>query len=223
MNKHLIFLILTLSITVICKGQINQKDENGQRHGDWKVNFEGTSKPKFEGKFDHGKEVGEFKFYKKGFYDHPTAIMNFEKHKDSVQVTYYTQAGKPISQGMMLEKKREGQWVYFHQDSDSIMMTEDYKNNHLHGFQKTYFTNGELAEKTEYQNGEKHGESLIYASNGQVTKQLNFKNGQLNGPAVYYHADGEKIMEGSYSQGKKEGEWRFYENGELKETEDYNN
>ena len=221
MNKHLIFLFLSVSFSVFCNSQNNELDSQGRRHGYWKVDFEGTSNPKFEGNFEHGKKIGIFKFYKKGFYDHPTAIMDFPTDADSVEVTYYTQTGKPISEGKMLNKKREGKWIYYHQKSDSIMMTEDYKNDLLHGFQKTYFPNGKLAEKTEYIQGKKDGESFIYAENGQVTKQLNYRNGELHGPAAYYTTRGEKIMEGSYAGGRKTGKWKYYSEGKLEKEEDY--
>ncbi|MCG9973314.1 toxin-antitoxin system YwqK family antitoxin [Christiangramia crocea] len=207
-------------MTVICHSQ-NKVDEEGRRHGHWKVNFEGTSSPKFEGNFVHGKETGIFKFYKKGFYDHPTAIMNFEEAKDSVHVTYYTQKGKPISEGNMLNRKREGKWVYYHQKSDSIMMTEVYKNDKLNGLQKTYFPNGQLAEKTSYRDGLKHGESYIYTENGQVTKHLNYKNGELHGDAVYYTPKGEKTMEGVYKEGQKTGTWKYYTDGKLDREQEY--
>lgn len=221
MNKHLFFSILFTCFSIICYSQINQFDAEGRRNGPWKVNFEGTSNPKFEGTFDHGKEVGPFKFYKKGFYDHPSAIMDFEKGKDSVHVTYYTQRGKEISEGNMMDRKREGEWVYYHQESDSIMMLEEYKNDKLNGIQKTFYPNGQLAENTEYSKGEKHGKSLIYANNGQVTKDLSYKDGQLHGSAIYYNVNGEKVMEGSYSEGRKSGTWKYYEEGKLKNEEDY--
>lgn len=221
MSKFLFFLIISFLFTVTCKSQENKFDEKGRRHGLWKVNFEGTNNPKFEGTFEHGKETGIFKFYKKGFYDHPTAIMEFKEEIDSVQVTYYTQKGKPISEGNMIDKKREGDWVYYHQESDSIMMTEVYKNDKLNGLQETFFTNGKLAEKTCYLNGEKHGESFIYADNGQMTKHLNYKNGELHGPAIYYTPAGEKSIEGSYIEGRKSGIWKYYADGELEREEEY--
>ena len=221
MNKHTFFLMLTCCFTIICNSQNNQFDQENRRHGTWKVDFEGTTNPKFEGKFDHGREVGIFKFYKKGYYDHPAAIMNFNDGKDSVQVTYYTQQGKPISEGKMLDKKREGKWIYFHQESDSIMMTERYKNDKLNGLQETFFTNGKLAEKTEYSNGEKNGESLIFADNGEITKKLTYKNGKLHGPAIYYNLNGEKIMEGHYQEGSKSGHWKYFKDGKLEREEDY--
>ena len=221
MLRHFFYIFTVLVFYANSYAQKNQHDEDGKRHGFWEVEFEGTKDPKFEGTFEHGKEIGKFKFYKKGFYDHPTAIMDFEQSQDSVQVTYYTQEGKPISEGMMLGKKREGKWVYYHQKSDSIMMIETYKNDSLDGLQKTYFTNGKLAEKTKYVNGQKDGESIIYADTGNITKQLNYKNGELHGTAIYYTSDGVKIMEGQYTQGRKSGTWKYFSEGKLEREEDY--
>ncbi|MDT0645258.1 aspartic peptidase [Zunongwangia sp. F260] len=177
LTSLLFFLLLALNLSA--QDGINQFDSEDRRHGKWAVNFEGTSQLKFEGVFDHGKEIGEFRFYKKGFDQHPSAIMKFKEGKDSVTVTYYTQKGEPISKGNMVDKKREGKWVYFHQTSKDTMMIEEYKNNQLNGLQKTFFKNGELAEKTEYQNDKKHGESLIYSEEGNLLQKLNFENGEL--------------------------------------------
>ena len=221
MNKHKIFLILTCLISGVCISQKNVLDEQGRRHGHWKVDFEGTNKTKFEGTYEHGKQTGSFVFFKKGFYDHPSAIMDFKEDQDSVEVTYYTQTGKPISQGKMIDRKREGKWLYFHQDSDSIMMSENYRNDQLNGEQITYFKSGKIAEKTEYSNGQKNGESIIYAANGKVTKELQFKNGKLDGPAKYYNSEGDLIMEGSYAAGKKTGQWKYYSDGKLESEETY--
>lgn len=221
MNKHILILTLYLSFTAFCSAQINQKDSDGEKHGPWKINFEGTSNPKLEGTFEHGKETGSFKFYKKGFYDHPTAIMNFPETGDSVRVTYYTQKGKPISEGNMVDRKREGTWEYYHQESDSLMMTEIYKNDTLHGLQKTFFTNGQLAEQTNYKKGLKDGPSIIYAENGEVTKKLNFADGELHGPASYYTPEGVMIISGTYTEGRKSGTWKYYEDGKLEREEDY--
>ncbi|CAL67185.1 toxin-antitoxin system YwqK family antitoxin [Christiangramia forsetii] len=221
MIKHYFNIALLILISANSIAQENEFDNDGKRDGHWKVNFEGTSNTKFEGNFEHGKETGTFKFYKKGFYDHPTAIMDFEQAQDSVHVTYYAQSGKSISEGMMLDKKREGKWVYYHQKSDSIMMIESYKNDKLNGLQKTYFTNGKLAEKTNYVHSQKHGESLIYADNGQVTKELHYKEGELHGPAVYYTPKGIKTIQGQYQEGRKTGNWRYFSDGELEREEDY--
>ena len=204
-----IFLGLFLVAFSICSAQENRTDSDGNRHGYWKVNFEGTSHTKFEGLYDHGKQIGEFKYYKKGQYRHPSAIMNFSE-SDTVSINYFTQTGNIISTGKLLNRERTGKWTYYHKDSDSIMMTEVYKNDSLNGLQQTYFTNGEIAEKTNYRNGEKNGNSKIYSKNGQVVKDLNYLNGQLHGKAKYYSLKGELIMEGTYHEGQKTEDWKNY-------------
>ena len=214
---YFVFLFITGNYTA----QINEKDKNGLRNGPWKVNFEGTNKPKFEGTFRHGKEVGFFKFYKRGFYEHPAAIMNFKDDSDSVSVTYYTQTGKPISKGVLINRQREGKWLYFHEKTDSIMMEEHYERDKLQGQQITYYPDGQIAEKTFYDSGQKHGESLIFAKNGQITKRLNYDSGELHGPAAYFNPQGEKIMEGNYSSGRKTGLWKYYSEGKLEREENH--
>ncbi|MFD1095425.1 toxin-antitoxin system YwqK family antitoxin [Salegentibacter chungangensis] len=222
MFKHkLNYLFLVLCLPLFAQEGINKYDEEGKRHGLWRKNFEGSDQLRFEGHFNHGEEAGDFKFYKKGFEKHPSAIISFNKDSDSVMVTYYTQEGKPISEGKMLDKKREGKWVYYHKDSDSIMMTENYVHGKLEGKQCTYFTNGKLTEKTEYKNNKKHGESFIYADNGQVIQHLHYANGELHGPATYYNASGEKLIEGQYTRDQKKGEWKYYKEEELQEKKDY--
>lgn len=218
-NIILLFVIGLLSTT--CYSQENRKDSQGRRHGEWKLYFEGTSHPKLEGTYDHGKETGIFKYYKKGFYDHPSAIVDHFNGTDSVQVTYYTQTGKAISKGKMLNKKREGKWIYFHQDSDSIMMIEFYKDDKLDGTQTTFLTNGDPAEKTIYKDGVKHGESILYSTNGTIAKHWNYKNGVLHGSVKYYDSQGELSLEGQYENGEKTGTWKYYTNGELEKEESY--
>lgn len=213
-NFSILLLILFASSTAFSQ---NQKDNDGERHGKWKENFEGTSNPKFEGTFDHGKRIGKFKFYQKGYYKHPAAIMDFGNGQDSVKVTYYTQAGKAISKGNMIDQKREGKWTYYHKLNDSIMMIEHYSEDKLNGFQETFYPDGSTAEKTQYKMGIKNGPSQIFAKNGQVLKDLNYANGELDGKAVYYNPSGEKQMEGQYKNGSKSGTWKYYEDGKVTE------
>ncbi|WBL24613.1 toxin-antitoxin system YwqK family antitoxin [Zunongwangia sp. HGR-M22] len=181
----------------------NQKDAQGKRDGLWKVNFPGTNQTKFEGVFNHGKETGKFKFYKQGYDQHPSAIMDFETGSDSVAVKYYTQKGEVISEGMMLNKKRAGKWTIYHHESDQIMMSEFYKDGKLDGPQTTYFKNGKIGEKTNYKNDIKNGKSQIYADNGQLLQDLNYKNGELDGHQTYYNPAGEWVAEGDYDNGRR--------------------
>ncbi|MDT0643540.1 aspartic peptidase [Zunongwangia sp. F363] len=221
--KYSVFIFLSVFILQKAFSQKapNAYDNEGKRHGLWKVFFEGTNQPKFEGNFEHGQEVGKFSFYKKGFPEHPSAVMNFEKDKDSIQVTYFTQKGEPISTGKMVDKKREGKWVYYHQSSLDTMMTEEYKHDKLNGLQKTFFRNGQVTEETMYNNDLKDGKSFVYSEGGTLLQKLNFREGELQGPAEYYNAKGEKIIEGQYNKDRKTGTWYYFENGEVKKEKEY--
>ena len=51
-------MILLFFVCVMGWSQdINQFDAEGKRHGVWKKNFEGTDQLRYEGEFDHGKEI----------------------------------------------------------------------------------------------------------------------------------------------------------------------
>lgn len=221
MFRHkLIYLFSMFSIFLQAQDSLNQYDKEKRRHGQWKVNFEGTSQLKFEGNFIHGQETGKFKFYKKGFDEHPSAIINFEQ-EGLATATYYSQKGKPISRGKLKNKEREGKWIYFHNKSEDTMMVEHYKNGKLEGLQITYFPNGEIAEKTQYSAGEKDGESLLFSESGKLLQQFTYKEGEFHGPAVYYNIEGEKIIEGEYREDRKTGTWKYYKNGSLDEEKEY--
>ena len=43
--------------------EFNQLDSNGKKQGLWKGVYEESKRPRYEGTFEHGKEVGMFKFF----------------------------------------------------------------------------------------------------------------------------------------------------------------
>ena len=62
--RAIILLLFFISGSVLGQ-EINQFDAQGKRHGKWKKFFKGTKKVRYSGQFEHGKEVGVFKFYHK--------------------------------------------------------------------------------------------------------------------------------------------------------------
>ncbi|RZT00358.1 toxin-antitoxin system YwqK family antitoxin [Aquimarina brevivitae] len=214
MKLHLFCFALLTSFLIIGQ-EYNQFDSDGKRHGEWLKKYEGTDQIRYQGTFEHGKEVGEFKFYKPTSGDVPTAIKLFTKDKDSVSVTYFSSKGKVISEGKMIGKQRVGEWKYYHNNSDKLMMVENYKADQLHGVQKTYFDNGQLTEETYYVDGKREGKRLIYSEEGKLMKQYTYKNDLLHGPTMYYDTEGELIIQGSYKKNKKDGIWKYYKNGKL--------
>lgn len=216
--KKIIFvlwIVMGLSATVFSQTEGNQFDADGKRHGPWKVTFDGSTQLRYEGTFEHGKEVGIFKFYCEACKDQPMAIKKFTG-KDSIsEVQYFTVKGKLVSEGKMNGKLRWGEWLYYHEKSQNLMMQENYKNGILDGKKITYFPNGKITEETQFSNGMKHGKNYYYSPDGILLKKLHYQNDQLQGPALYYDAYGKVVIEGSYKNGKKHGLWKYYKNGNI--------
>lgn len=221
MKNLFLSILLILSLSSLAQEEINQYDSNGRRHGEWKGYYEDDpSQLKYEGTFEHGREIGLFKFYQPGL-KKPAATRVFSPDSDTVEVTFLTQKGKVISKGKMKGRERIGQWTYFHNNSDRLMMTENYKNGILNGEKIIYFDNGQVAEKASYTNGVLHGERILYSEKGVVLEHLNYEEGKLHGPAKFYNGKGELLTEGTYRDDQHHGLWKYYENGELKEEKTF--
>jgi len=193
----------------------NLYDAEGKRHGKWQKKYENTNQLRYEGTFDHGKEVGEFKFYKPSSGKNPTAIKIFSTYTDTVQVAYFTNKKKVISKGAMIDKDRVGNWIYYHKDYSKVMMTEVYQLGQLHGDRITYFENAQIAEKTTYIHGKKHGKSSFYSEDGIIIKEFTYEHGELHGATRYYDIKGNIKIEGNYKRDRKDGIWKYYEDKKL--------
>ena len=217
-------LVISIIISgVLCASAqtYNAVDADGKRHGIWQKKYDNSTQLRYEGTFEHGKEVGVFKFYQPSNGEKPTAIKTFSKASDSVQVRYYTLAQQIISEGVMIKKKRVGTWKYYHKNSPKIMMTETYIDGKLDGEQRVYFKNKQLAEVSEYTAGKRNGIQVIYAEDGALIKKYTYIAGELHGPTAYYDTSGVLLIEGNYKNDRKDGIWKYYENGKLKERKKF--
>jgi antitoxin component YwqK of YwqJK toxin-antitoxin module len=197
------------------QADINQTDAQGNRHGLWKKLYPGTKQLRYEGVFEHGKEVGTFKFYCETCKDQPSVVKEFNSENSIAEVKYYTVKGKLVSEGKMDGKDRIGEWLYYPKKSSNVMTRENYKNGKLDGLKITYYGNGKIAEERNYVNGLLEGPNNYYSPDGVLLKKLIYKNDVLVGPALYYDASGALTIEGSYKNGKKHGLWKHYKNGKL--------
>lgn len=219
-----ILTLLFIVVTAIANAQsLNQFDENGKRHGSWKKNFETTDQPQYEGTFNHGQEVGIFKFYK--LVDGKSklsATRDFLPNSDKIKVKFFSSKGKLISEGMMRDKLFIGKWVYYHNKTKGILMTENYNDKGvLEGEKLVYYENGQVAEKSLYVDGAIDGISRWYSEKAVVLKEFTYNKGELHGMAKYYDQDGNLLAEGLYRNDKKHGIWKYYENGAYKEEKDF--
>lgn len=215
LNALLFLGIFISSITGFSQNDINQMDADGKRHGIWKKTYPGTEQLRYEGKFEHGKEVGEFKFYCEDCKNQPTIIKTFNKSDNIADVKYFTKKGKLVSEGKMQGKERIGEWVYYHEKSKVVMSRENYLNDELHGKVITYYPNGKITQETDYKHGKKDGEDNYYSVEGVLLKKLPHYNDQIHGQVFYYDAYGNVVIEGHYKHGKKHGLWKYYKDGQV--------
>lgn len=220
MLKRLFFLLLLFQ-TLLLSGQtsINQFDENGERHGVWRKYYN-NNRVRYTGTFEHGKEVGVFKFYSASNSDNPVIIKEYNENSDLADVRFYTPSGVLESEGKMRGKEREGKWLYYHEDGKSIMSEENYVNGKLDGEYKTFYPTGEPTEIAYYKNGLLHGNYKKYSIKGFLYQDFNYAEGKLNGMAVYYsRKSGDLIKKGPFKDDQRVGTWENYVDGELVSTE----
>lgn len=218
MNK--IAIVLFLSSFFIQAQTINKFDSNKKRHGIWKKNYK-SGKIRYQGQFNHGKEIGTFKFYSRVSSEHPVIIKEFNKTDNTAKVSFYTVDGIKESTGFMQGKNRIGKWIYYHKGGKTIMQVENYVNGLLHGSYKTFYPNGKLTIETTYKNGKLDGVYKKYSIKNKLIELLTYKNGILNGPAELYDRNTGLIYEkGNYVDDIKLGEWSYYIDGKFTHTKE---
>ncbi|WP_241480659.1 toxin-antitoxin system YwqK family antitoxin [Psychroserpens mesophilus] len=223
--RGLFFMFILTMVASFAPAQniVNQFDDDGKRHGIWKKYFDKTDQLRYEGRFQHGKEIDTFKFYtlnnKKSVL---SAIKVFNAQNDRAYVKFLSSKGKLISEGTMNGRLYSGKWIYYHNKSDGILTTEYYNDNgKLEGEKIVFYPNGNIAEKSNYKDGNLEGSSKWYSEKGLLLKDFLYENNELHGLSKYYDANGIILAEGQYQKGRKHGIWNYYEDGKLKETKDH--
>ena len=215
---HLIAFLL-LAIPAMQAQDVNAFDSDGKRHGIWKKYFPNSKQLRYQGEFNHGKEVGTFKFYCEDCGEQPVLVKEFTADSDLATLNYYTPGGRLESTGQMQGKMKTGSWTYFHKDGKTPMVVESYKNDQLEGVKTTYYPNGSKTEEVNYSQGKREGESRYYSPAGTEIKFFTFKNDMLNGPVRYYDAKGNLLVEGNYKDDAKHGLWKYFEGGKVVKEE----
>lgn len=213
----MLLLILGQYQSIFAQDSINLLDINGKFDGKYRK-FHSNGNLRYTGQFEHGKEIGIFKFYAITGEKNPIIIKEYFAKNDSILVRFYTLSGKLESEGKMIEKNREGIWKYYFPDGITLMSIEKYANNLLHGEVNIFYKNGTLTEISQYKNGKLQGNRKRYGEDGKIVEDLNYINGILEGSAIIYDEKGEIYARGSYEKGLRVGEWEFKINGEWIKT-----
>lgn len=213
------FSLLINTISLNAQEPINQLDEKGLKHGKWLGYYEDTKNLRYEGVFEHGIEQGIFKFYDNRAKKTLLATRDFSKANGHVYTIFYNEKGLKVSEGMLINKKREGKWIYYHLNSTEIMTLEFYKDDLLSGLKQVFYKNNKIAEETNYILGKKEGLYKKYAENGVVLEEVTYKNDERNGAVIYRNVDNQIITKGFYVNDIKRGVWTTYENGKVVKEE----
>lgn len=220
MKYTLIILLLTFSVSA---QNINKIDENGKQHGIWKKNFDGTNILRFEGEFNHGKEIGLFKFYQninnKAVL---AATREFVKPGTLANVKFFASTGKLISEGQMNGKTYIGEWKYYQKDSNKLLILEHFDDHgQLSGERFIYYNTGQISQKENYKKGKLDGISYLYSEGNVVIQEYTYVDGILHGPSKIYDSKGQLVTEGFYKNDQKDGVWKYYENGKLTDEKNF--
>lgn len=213
MMRYTFFLILFT--TILSAQEFNKLDEQGKKHGLWKGVFEESKRPRYEGTFSHGKEVGLFKFFDDTKAGSTIATRQFNEKDNACYTIFYNQKGNKVSEGNVVDRVFEGEWKYYHENLPQIMTTEFYKNGKLDGSRKVFYRNGKLAEEITYENGIKNGAYKSFTEQGVLLESSTYKNDQYDGEAIYSDASGKIVSQGKYKNGKKVGVWKFWKGDKM--------
>ncbi|WP_339755279.1 toxin-antitoxin system YwqK family antitoxin [uncultured Winogradskyella sp.] len=228
MSKQKIYLsvIATLIFSIsLAQKSVNQYNKDGQRHGLWTKNYHKTNQKRYEGVFNHGKEIDSFKYYTLSTGKSVLSAVKIFNEKDSLaKVTFFASNKKIISQGQMNGKKFIGKWIYFHKNSTAKMIVENFNDDGLlEGERFVFYKNGLVAEKAFYKNGKLNGESKWFSEKNILLRYTNYKDNLHHGKSINYDSEGNVTTEGNYIEDQKKGIWLYYKAGILTRKIDYTN
>jgi antitoxin component YwqK of YwqJK toxin-antitoxin module len=134
---------------------------------------------------------------------------------------YYTDEGKMLSKGEMLEDKKHGKYEYFY-GSGKRKTLETYSNDTILS-ETIWNENGKLSVENVYKNGTKNGVCKEYYITGNIRVEQMYVNGVEEGPYKSYFNSGKIYNDGQFKDGELTGDLKFYsEKGELTRTKKYN-
>jgi antitoxin component YwqK of YwqJK toxin-antitoxin module len=213
-----ILIILLFFIPILSFSQNNQTDANGLRQGLWQKQ-QANGLLIYKGNFKDGIPVGEWKRFHTG--GQVKAIINYRTDSDSADVKLFDEWGKKVAEGIFLNEKKSGLWVYFSEGRK--VADEQFRNDNKLGKSHKYYDTGEVWEETDWVNGKQEGSYRVFFKTGEPFFQCKMSNNQRNGLCLTYFQNGRVELEANYKNGLHNGEWKYYsENGEYKYSLFYN-
>lgn len=178
--KRIYFLTVFLLISNLITAQ-NKTDRQGRRQGQW-IEYHDNGKVKSKGDFKNGLPVGEFLYYSES--GRLQAKNVFAENGMDVVTEIYSEKGKVVATGFYKNKKRDGEWRYFDENEDVMILVENYSFGVLNGHWVSYYRTGEPQFEGEYKDGIKIGKWVTYDPEGNVISIDNHEVENYNAPEL---------------------------------------
>ena len=98
MKQLLIVFAFIFTTSIIAQSDFNKLDENGKKNGVWKGVYDESKRPRYEGTFEHGKEVGLFTYFEDTKTSSIMATREFNSKDNSAYTIFYDQKKNKVIQ-----------------------------------------------------------------------------------------------------------------------------
>lgn len=191
---------------------LNRTDKFGKKYGSWEKYESGTLL--WKGRFYNGEPVGEFVYY------HPNKQIErklyYYPNSPKVSCVSFYNNGVKSSEGIFINKEKDGQWLYFNV-SGVLIAEENYNKGKKQGKFKLFSgKDGILLEEETWSNNVKDGAFNAYYITGSLRIKMNYTKGKMHGNFENYYEDGTLWNKGQYQDDFRNGTWTTY-NREGKE------
>ena len=215
------FLLFFAVAVVFCAyGQsdtMNRVDKFGKKYGSWEK-YDGKNLL-WKGRFYNGEPVGEFIYY------HPNKQIErklyYEPNSPKVSCVSYYSDGAKSSEGIFINKERDGKWLYYNING-ILIAEENYDKGKKQGKFKLFSgQDGVLLEEETWNNNVKDGEFNTYYITGSPRIRMSYVKGKMHGNFENYYEDGTIWKKGQYKDDFRNGTWVSYnrEGNEAKTEE----
>ncbi len=186
----------------------NLVDEQGQKTGEWKVEYPGGN-TLYEASFREGRPVGLMvRFYESGAV---RARMMFDTIEDRSFTRLYYKNGKQAAEGWFVNKVKDSVWTYYSEIDGNVRIREPYLEGNLHGEARSFYPGGMVSEQVSWVQNIREGPWKQFYKDGSLRLYGRYENDILNGPYQLYYSDSVLKVRGVYLDNKSHGTWSYFD------------
>lgn len=214
MKTHIIAAIVAicLACSIDAYGQMNQRDAEGRRQGQWQGTHP-NGRLRYTGQFVDDKPVGMFRHFNP---DGSARLqLVHEANNDTVKAVFFHRNGRNLGTGQFLNQQRTGLWTYFSEGGAKVS-ENSYVNGQIHGLHTVFYPSGAITETVEYDMGKKNGLWKKYFESGQLRIEATYLNDKLHGAFRAWHSNGIPLIVAEYHENLPHNKKVYFtENGET--------